>query len=135
MATGGNALLDASTGKLLSTQVPTSASPIGGFVGDGSDGAAVFDGTNTYTGFTTTTGAAPNLVYTLSRDVYLTTGSVSASKTLITGDWRVFATVSFTVNGTTKNPGVAGTNGTNASGSTHGSGGVGGYDPNNGGFL
>lgn len=74
--------------------------------GDGSDGAAAFDGTNTFA-FASTTGAAPNLVYTLTRDIYVTSLTVSSGKTLITGSYRIFCTGTLTNAGTIHNDGNA----------------------------
>jgi hypothetical protein len=76
--------------------------------GDGSDGVLDFDGTNTFSGIATTTGAAPNLVYSLVRDIYPTTLTVESGKTLKTVSFRIFASVSVTVNGTLRNNGGVG---------------------------
>ena len=43
--------------------------------GSGIDGVASFDGTNTSASFASTTGAAPNLVYTLTRNIVVAGGS------------------------------------------------------------
>jgi hypothetical protein len=71
-----------------------------GWYGDGSDGAIVFDGTNTFASFTSTTGAAPTLTYFLSRDVYATTITVSSGITVNAGNFRLFASVGITITGT-----------------------------------
>lgn len=114
------------------TQQKGVSSGFSGFWGDGSDGAVVMDGTNTFAGFTTTTGVAPNLVYTLSRDVFATTFSLSTGKTLNTNGFRVFATISLTYAGALRNDGnnAAGTtpgatNGTSALGYVQGTAGGG----------
>lgn len=97
--------------------------------GDGSDGAATFDGTNTFVAFATTTGSSPNRVYTLTRDVYLTTMSVSSGKTVNTGGFRIFVQGVLTNAGTIQNVGGAGsgtTAGAAAPGGSVAGGGAGG---------
>src|SRR4051794_13567206 len=113
------------------------STPFAGFWGDGSDGALVFDGTNSFgaglpAGMGTTSGAGPNLVYTLTRDIFGTTISVSAGKTVNTNGFRIFATVSLTNAGNIQNLGnaavltVAGaTNGNTANGFVQGTAGGG----------
>ena len=98
--------------------VPSGGGAGAGFAwgGDGSDGAVSLDGTNTYPNFTSTSGSAPNLVYTLTRDVFATTLSVSAGKQLITHSFRIFAQTSVTVSGTIQNNGGAGNNGSSIGG-------------------
>lgn len=91
----------------------TPTSPI---YGDGSDGAVTFDGSTTYASFASTTGSAPNLVYTLTRDVYATTISVSSGKTVNTGGFVLHST------GTLTNAGMITRAGTAASGGTAGTG-------------
>lgn len=93
-----------------------------GWGGDGSDGTVAFDGTSTFTSFASTTGSAPNLVYTLTRDVFATTLSVAAGKTVNTKNFRVFANVSVTVSGTLQNNGGNGNSG--GAGGLGGSGGA-----------
>lgn len=89
----------------------------GGLFGDGSDGAVAFDGTTTFAGFATTTGSPPNLSYTLTRDIFATTCTVSSGITVNTGDFRIFcAAGAFTLNGTLTRTGPA------ASGATAGAG-------------
>lgn len=68
--------------------------------GDGADGIVNLDGTATYPNFVTTSGSAPNLIYTLIRDVYATTFAVAAGKTLNTANFRIFAQTSVSVDGT-----------------------------------
>jgi hypothetical protein len=85
--------------------------------GDGSDSVLDFDGTNTFSGIATTTGSAPNFVYTLIRDAWATTLTVESGKTLKTAQFGIFATTSVTVNGTLRNNGLVGaTTGSNAGG-------------------
>lgn len=109
------------------TQVKGSSPLFAAFFGDGSDGAVVMDGTNTFAGFATTSGGAPNLVYTLSRDCFATTFSLSSGKTLNTNGFRVFATQSITYAGALRNDGnnavgttPGATNGTSALGYVQG---------------
>jgi hypothetical protein len=99
------------------------ASAIGGgagagfaFGGDGSDGAVSMDGTNTYAAFASTSGSAPNFVYTLTRDVFASTFSVAAGKTLNTANFRIFAQTSVSVSGTVQNNGGNGAAGTGVGG-------------------
>lgn len=75
--------------------------------GDGSDGVVNMNGTLTFAGIATATGSAPNLTYTLARDVYATVFTVGAGITLLTANFRILATVSVTVNGTCSNSGQA----------------------------
>ncbi len=73
--------------------------------GDGSDGSVNMDGTNTYANFATTTGSAPNRVYTLTRNVFATDFTVASGKTLNTGGFSVQATGTLTNAGTINNAG------------------------------
>jgi hypothetical protein len=85
--------------------------------GDGSDGAVTWDGT------TTVLGMAPSsTVYTLTRDIYISTGTLNASTTIKTNGYRIFASVSLTVNGTI-----------DRSGNNGGGGGSWSSNPSNGG--
>jgi hypothetical protein len=79
--------------------------------GGGEDGAAVFDGVNTFS-FASLVGSA----YTLTRDVFLSTGAsiAAAGISLDTGGFRLFC------NGTFTNNGVIMRDGKNASGATAG---------------
>ena len=99
-----------------------------GLFGDGSDGSVTFDGTNTFPGFASTTGSAPNLVYTLTRDVFATTFTVSSGKTLNPAGYRIFCM------GAGSNAGTIQYLGANASGATAGVGPGGGtlQPPGNG---
>ncbi len=89
--------------------------------GDGSDGAAAFNG-GAVTGAT-----LAGSTYTLTRDVYYSTMVVSDTYDVITAGWRIFCQTSLTVGGGTSGKihrdGVAGGNGGDGSGSTNGSGG------------
>jgi hypothetical protein len=105
---GGNATIVLGSGVVQQNKSP------GGVFGTGADGAVAFDGTATYAGFSTTTGSAPNLVYTLTRDVQATSIIISAGITVKTGNFRVFCQGSCTNNGTLSNAG------NNASGSSGG---------------
>lgn len=89
---------------------PTDLSGIYGWIfGGGSDGVVDMDGTNTYTAFATTTGAAPNREYTLIRPVWATNFTLATSKILNAANYQVFATGTATINGTIT---AAGTNNT-----------------------
>lgn len=89
-----------------------------GVFGDGSDGAVAFDGTSTFS-FASTTGSAPNLAYTLTRDVFATSLAVSSGKTLNPNGFRIFCQGAFSNAGTiqylganaTGAPGAAGPGG------------------------
>lgn len=83
-----------------------------GLFGAGSDGAVTFDGTNTYPAFSSTTGAAPNLEYTLTRDVHATDLTVSASKVLNRAGYQVYCTGTYTISGTDRDNGAAANVGT-----------------------
>lgn len=63
-----------------------------GMFGDGSDASPNFDGTNTYTSFASTTGSAPNLVYTLTRSIFCKDITVASGKTVNTGGFKIFCT-------------------------------------------
>lgn len=102
-----------------------SSSQSGGVYGDGSDGTITFDGTTTYAGFTTTTGTAPNLIYTLTRDIYAASITLSASKVLNTAGFRIFCQGTFTNNGVIQNNGTAGSAAGGAGGGANGPGGTG----------
>jgi len=87
---------------------------LSGDYGDGSDGALTFDGTTTYASFTTTTGVAPNLIYTLTRDVFATTISVSSGKKVRTAGFVLHSS------GLTSNAGQIHNDGDPGSGSSGG---------------
>ena len=79
-----------------------------GLCGDGNDGPLDFDGTNTYPGLATTTGAAPNLDYTLTRNIYATNLDIRATKKVRTAGFVVHWTGTFTNRGTLHNAGDPG---------------------------
>lgn len=76
-----------------------------GLGGDASDGNVTFDGTATYPLFATTTGSAPNLIYTLTRDVFALAFVVNTGKVVNTKNFRIFGAASVTINGTVQNNG------------------------------
>lgn len=97
----------------------------GGTFGDGSDGAIAFNGTNTYPAIATLAGST----YTLRRDVYATSLTISAGVTVIPVSCRMFANGTFTNNGTIANVGASATSSTGGTGSANsvlGLGGTGG---------
>lgn len=99
---------------------PSSTPPL---FGDGSDGAAVFDGVNPVTG---ASGTGP---YTLTRDVFYTDATVTAGVAIITAGWKMFCSGTLTNAGTIHNDGGAAsgtTAGTAAPGGLYGGGTAGG---------
>jgi hypothetical protein len=86
--------------------------------GDGSDGYVDFNSSNTYTNFSTFDGS---FTYTLTRDVFATYINISASVTVITAGYRLFAFYEIETAGAIHN------NGANGSGTTGGAGGLGGF--------
>ncbi len=91
--------------------------------GDGSDGAAVFDGSATPAG-----SSKSGSDYTLTRDVYYTDMTVATGCTVNPAGYRIFGTGTLTENGTGKifRNGNDGTAGGDAAGSGFGSAGAGG---------
>lgn len=86
--------------------------------GDGSDGAVTFDGSATVLGL-----APSGNVYTLTRDIYLATGSlVSAGAFIFTAGFRVFCngTLTIAATGGIHHNGRAGGNGSAGTGGTAG---------------
>jgi hypothetical protein len=75
----------------------------GGIFGDGSDGAVTLNGTNTYTGFATLAGST----YTLSRDIFATSLTISSGVTLLVNGFRVFCQGAVTNGGTISFPGIS----------------------------
>lgn len=76
------------------------------YFGFGTDGAVTFDGT------TTVLGLAPSAsAYTLTRDIYLTTGTINTGVTINTGGFRIFASAASGIAnaGTIQNNGQVGT--------------------------
>lgn len=86
-------VLTATSSTSATWQNSTSVFPFGG---DGSDGSVLMDGTNTFAGF----ASKASSVYTLTRDVYATTFQVNNGVTLISGNYRIFANISVTVQST-----------------------------------
>lgn len=107
----------------------TSLYPYGG---DGSDGAVLMDGANTFAAF----ASKASNIYTLTRDVFATTFQVNSGVTLLAAGFRIFASVSVIVQSTgviSCNGGVGGTGtttggaaGVGASAGANGGGGIGG---------
>lgn len=76
-----------------------------GFYGDGSDGAAVFDGT------TTVLGIVPSVnVYTIPRDMFFTNCTVNSGVSLRTNSYRIFCRGTLTNNGTIHANGITSVN-------------------------
>lgn len=95
-----------------------------GDFGSGVDGDCRFDGTNVFDGsaatrnLATTTGSAPNRVYTLTRDVHATDLVVDAGITVNTAGFRIYCRGTAEINGTLRNVGNnanANTGGTSSS--------------------
>lgn len=115
-AAAGTVLTSNGAGVAPSYQTPTaSLNPC--FYGDGSDGAADFDGTNTF-GFATKVGN----VYTLTRDVYLNGATVRAVVTIKANAFRIHDKDTFT----TEAGSIIHADGANGSSGSGGGGGVGG---------
>jgi hypothetical protein len=64
---------------------PLTTTNLGGIFGDGSDGAAVLNGTNTYSW-----ASLAGSVYTLTRDIFVTSLTISGGVTLSTTAFRTF---------------------------------------------
>ncbi len=75
--------------------------------GDGSDGTVTFDGTTTVLGLVPSANA-----YTLTRDIFLKSGTINNGVTINTAGFRIFDAGTFTNNGTVQNNGGAGGNAT-----------------------
>lgn len=88
--------------------------------GNGADGAVLLDGANTYTFFTKVSST-----YTLTRDIFCTTFSISSGVTVIENGYAIYASVSIINAGTIHNNGGAGANGSQTGPGT-GTGGIGG---------
>jgi pectate lyase-like protein len=92
-------LAQTGTGSASAAPAWTSVASIqdyGGLFGDGSDGAVALNGTNTYTGFATLAGST----YTLSRDIFATSLTISSGVTLLVNGFRVFCQGAVTNGGT-----------------------------------
>lgn len=85
-----------------------------GYGGDGSDGAAVFDGTSTILGLAPVSSA-----YTLTRDIFCTSVTVNSGVTINTANWVIYCTVSFNNAGTIQSVAGTGSNGTTGGGQTN----------------
>lgn len=102
---------EAITGYVANTAGAVAAAFRGGVFGDGSDGVLVFDGT------TTVLGLAPSSsVYTLTRDIFATSITVSNGATVKTNGLRIFCA------GPVTGPGTISSNGSAAVGSAQGTG-------------
>lgn len=122
---GGGGGAGASSGQLT----PEAAFQWGG---NGNDGAITLDGTATYAAAgITSTGSAPNRIYSLTRDLYATNLTVSAGKTLLPLNFRIFCSGSCTVSGTITNAGSDGSDGGNGFTSAGGGGGLFGVNGSN----
>jgi hypothetical protein len=108
----GSGIIDSS----FLTGIPTAYPIINYPFGDGTDGSQTFDGTTTILGLIPSTS-----VYTLTRDIYLTTGVINNGVSIITAGYRIYASISLSNAGTIK---YNGNNGGNASGGTGGSAGA-----------
>jgi hypothetical protein len=95
---------DAAEGKFVNAEPAAggAASILAPYLGDGSDGAVVLDGVNTFA-WALLVGST----YTITRSVFATTIVVDNAITLDTANWLVSATVSITNNGTIQNFGTA----------------------------
>lgn len=85
--------------------------------GDGSDGAGTADGSTALTGAT----LAAN-VYTLTRDVYYTTLTISTGVTIKPTGYRIFCSTSLTINGTGTISGIGNAGGAGGTGGNGGNG-------------
>lgn len=91
-----------------------------GFFGTGVDGALTFDGTTTLNVAGSQTLVPAANVYTLARDIFATTVVINNGVTVKNNGFRIYASVSFTNNGTLSN------NGGNAAGAAGGAAGAAG---------
>lgn len=106
--------------------IPGGGSSAGTFVfGDGSDGPVVMDGTNTFAAFASKVGS----VYTLTRDVFPTTLTITSGAQLKTSNYKIICYTSIGDCSTGATPPIfaTGANGTNASNTTGGGGGALGF--------
>ncbi len=83
------------------TNFVSSASSGSSIYGDGSDSSRTFDGTTTILGIVPT-GTAGNYVYTLIRDIFLSTSTINSGVNIITSSFRIFCNGILTNNGTIK---------------------------------
>ena len=113
-------------GNLTTTSATVNGSTLSGndVFGSGFDGAFALDGTNTYATYMTKSGGD----YTLIKDVFATTFTMSSTATLTTNGYRLFCKTSLTTGASNviKWNGVNGTIGAAGTAGTAGSGGAGG---------
>ncbi len=88
--------------------------------GDGSDGAATCDGSTAVTGM-----SRVGSTYTMTRDVYFTTLTVNNTVTVNTAGYRIFCSVSCTIDGHVHRDGTAGSGGADGFSVGNGGGGAG----------
>lgn len=88
--------------------MPTAPAATGGVAvyGDGSDGAATFDGTTTVLGLVPSSST-----YTLTRDLFLTTCTINSGVAVITAGYRLFCQGTLTNNGNIAWDGASGAGG------------------------
>ena len=84
--------------------------------GDGSDGVVLMNGTNTYSGFS----SSGTNTYTLTRDVFATSLTISVGVTLFPQAFRIFCMGTVTNNGTISDIGPAATSSSGAGASSGG---------------
>lgn len=94
LSDGQTLAYNASAGKWMNTNAPMGTFSLGAF-GDGSDGAAVLDGTATVQWASLNAG-----VYTMSRDALTTALTIQPGITLRCSSFRIFSTGTVTNNGT-----------------------------------
>jgi parallel beta-helix repeat protein len=92
---------------------PPTSSSSSGILGDGSDGAAVLDGTNTVS-WATLAGST----YSMIRDANTTSLTINSGITLVSTGFRIFSSGAVTNNGTISADGVNATSATGPSGGT-----------------
>ncbi len=95
----------------INANAPLTTSNCSGVFGDGSDGAAVLNGTNTFSW-----ASLAGSTYTLSRDVFTSALTISSGVTLHTQGFRVFCAGALVNGGTISDTGNTATSLTGASG-------------------
>ena len=136
-ASGATVTYNAATGNWDVAITPaTPGAPVGtalGVYGDGSDGAFTCDGTATSAGIFSTTGAAPNLVYTMIRDAYFTNLTIAVGITVHGAGFYPYVSGTATINGSLNVNGANGVTNSGAGavggGSSNGSARIGGGGP------
>jgi hypothetical protein len=96
---------------------PSTVSPSAAWFGDGFDGAQTFNGTSGVLGITPVSN-----VYTLTRDIFLSDGSVASGVTIATSGYRVFVAGTLTNNGTISHSGSDAVGANGGTGTTIGGG-------------